>query len=138
MSAAGVRSTRIRDVPPGPSDGDYDWRPVRHHLGISAFGVNAWLGDAGVEVIEEHDEHEEGTEAHEELYLVVSGRAAFEAGGERIEAPAGTLIAITDPGVVRRATAEEDGTVVLAVGAPKDAPFRVSGWESRALSATSG
>jgi hypothetical protein len=26
------------------SDGRCPWRPVRHHLGISAFGVNAFTG----------------------------------------------------------------------------------------------
>src|ERR1700712_2499598 len=93
------------------------WKPVRHSLGIGAFGVNAWLGGAaGDEVIEEHDElGDDG--GQEELYFVSAGRATFTVAGERVDAPAGTIVAVTDPALVRAAVAEEPGTVVLAVGA---------------------
>jgi hypothetical protein len=40
-----------------PCDPALDWRPVRDHLGITAFGVNAFLGAApGDRVVELHDE----------------------------------------------------------------------------------
>ena len=26
------------------SDGRCPWRPVRHHLGITSFGINSWTG----------------------------------------------------------------------------------------------
>jgi hypothetical protein len=133
VSAPGVGVAHIDELTSAPMDGEVDWRPVRHHFGIGAFGANAWLGDTGVEVIEEHDEREEDTEGHEELYLVFSGNAGFTVDGDRIEAPAGTLVAITDPGLKRKAVAQEDGTVVLAVGAPKGAPYRVAGWERSRL-----
>ena len=133
MNAPGVGVAHIDDLASAPMNGAVDWRPVRHPFGIEAFGANAWLGDTGVEVIEQHDEREEDTEGHEELYVVVSGSAVFTVDGDRMEAPAGTLVAITDPGLKRKAVAAEDGTVVLAVGAPKGAPYRVAGWERSRL-----
>jgi hypothetical protein len=60
------------------SDGRCPSRPVRHHFGITSFGVNAWTGTgAGDRIINEHDEAEE-EDGQEELYLVQSGRARFE------------------------------------------------------------
>ena len=112
---------------------DHEWRPVRHQLGIEAFGAGAWLGDRGVELIEEHTELGEDADEHEELYLVVRGRASFTVAGEAIDAPAGTFVAVPDPGVTRRAVAEEDGTAILAVGAPKGRAYTVSPWERRRL-----
>ena len=45
-------------------------RPVRHHFGIRAFGVNAWTAPkAGDRLIPEHDEVDDGDE---ELYVVVA------------------------------------------------------------------
>jgi hypothetical protein len=41
------------------SDGRCPFRPVRHHFGITSFGVNAWTGrEAGDRIINEHDESE--------------------------------------------------------------------------------
>jgi hypothetical protein len=40
-------------------DGRAPMRAVRHHFGITAFGVNAWTGSQpGARVINEHDESE--------------------------------------------------------------------------------
>src|SRR2546422_9164339 len=84
-------------------DGRSPWRPVRHHFGITAFGVNAWTArDAGDRIINEHDEADDG---NEELYLVLRGRAAFELDGDRVVASAGTLV-FARPGVKRTAVAE--------------------------------
>jgi tetratricopeptide (TPR) repeat protein len=107
------------------SDGRCPWRPVRHHLGITAFGVNAWTGRAvGDRIINEHDEADED----EELYLVLSGRAVFELDGERRDAPAGTLVFVR-PGVKRTAFAEEADTTVLAIGATPGQVYEPGGWE---------
>ena len=66
---------------------DTHMRPVRHHLGITAFGTNAWTARAaGDRLFPEHRE-DEGTE---ELYVVLDGRARFEIDGETVNAPAGT------------------------------------------------
>jgi cupin domain len=110
-----------------PDPGEYVWKPVRHQLGISAFGVNAWVArEPGDRVIEEHAESE-----HEELYLVVSGRATFTVDGETVDAPAGTLLHVRAPGVNRTGFGEEPGTTVLAIGAAPGKPFEVSPWEQR-------
>ena len=72
-------------------DGRCPWRPVRHHFGITSFGVSAWTArDAGDRIINEHDESEPG--ANEELYLVLRGRAVFELDGDQVVAPAGTFV----------------------------------------------
>ncbi len=73
--------------------GALTWRPVRERLGATAFGVNAWTADAvGDEVIESHTEGTASSPGHEELYLVVAGRATFTVGEEEIDAPVGTLV----------------------------------------------
>lgn len=108
-------------------DGRCAYRPVRHHLGIMAFGVNAWgPRRVGEQLINEHDES--GPRAQEELYVVTAGRARFEIDGERVDASAGSLVFVR-PGVTRRAIAEEDGTTLLAVGAQAGAAYRPWGLE---------
>ncbi|MGZ4308048.1 MAG: TPR end-of-group domain-containing protein [Gaiellaceae bacterium] len=108
-------------------DGREPFRPVRHHLGITSFGVNAWTGrEAGNRIINEHDEDEPG--GHEELYLVVSGRARFELDGESVDAPSGTLVYVK-PGVKRTAYAEEPGTTLFAVGGAPGEAYEAGGWE---------
>jgi hypothetical protein len=107
------------------SDGRCPWRPVRAHFSIMSFGVNAWTGHAaGDRIINEHDEENEA----EELYLVQSGRATFELAGERVDAPAGTLV-YASPGVKRTAFAEEPGTTVVVVGGTPGQAYEPSGWE---------
>jgi tetratricopeptide (TPR) repeat protein len=104
------------------------FRPVRHHLGITTFGVNSMTahGD-GDRLINEHDEGEE--DASEELYIVMSGHATFEIGGETHEAPAGTFVRVP-PATTRTAFARDAGTTVIAVGgAPPGQPYEPNGWE---------
>jgi tetratricopeptide (TPR) repeat protein len=124
--------TTLDDIEELPAvGGTLRWKPVRRTLGVRAFGVNAYAADAGQDVVEAHDETAPDAEGggHEELYLVVRGRARFTLDGEEHEAPAGTLVFAGDPRVRRAATAEEDGTLVLAIGADPAEPYRVSGWE---------
>jgi tetratricopeptide (TPR) repeat protein len=108
------------------TDGRAPWRPVRHHFGITAFGVNAWTArNPGDRIINEHDEADYGDE---ELYLVQHGRATFELDGERVDAPAGTFV-LARPGVKRTAFAEEPGTTIVAIGGTPGQAYEVSGWE---------
>ena len=108
-------------------DGRYPWRPVRHHFGITAFGVNAWTArDAGDRIINEHDESE--PDANEELYLVLRGRAVFELDGDRVDAPAGTFV-FARPGVKRTAFAEEPETTIIALGGTPGKAYEPDGWE---------
>ena len=69
---------------------------------------------------------------HQELYVVLSGRATFTVDGEEVDAPAGTIVFAGDPGTRRAALAREDGTTVLVVGAPAGEPYTVGRWESMA------
>jgi hypothetical protein len=104
-----------------------EWRPIRRRLGITAFGVNAYTSEkVGDWVVEEHTESQLG---HEEIYIVVKGRATFTLGDDTIEAPAGTMVFISDPLIKRKAVAEEPDTTVLAVGAKPGEPFTPSAWE---------
>jgi uncharacterized cupin superfamily protein len=123
--------TALEEIPRAaePCDPSLDWRPVRDHLGITAFGVNAFIGEQpGDRVVELHDE--EG--GHEELYVVVRGSARFLVDGDEHALPAGTVVLVA-PGSTREAFATEPGTVVLVVGATPGEPFSVSEWETRQL-----
>ena len=106
------------------------WAPIRHHFGIETFGINAWRGRDDGTVIPEHSETESGAP---ELYIVIGGHATFAIDGEQIDAPTGTLVWI-EPAATRSATAIEDGTVVLSIGAaaPGEA-FTPAGWDSQYL-----
>jgi AraC-like ligand binding domain len=104
-----------------------EWRPVRRKLGIQAFGVNAFTSEkVGDWVVEEHTE---GSLRHEELYMVVRGRARFTLDDDTFDAPEGTIVFISDPDLKRVAVAEEEGTTVLAVGARPGEAFTPSAWE---------
>jgi tetratricopeptide (TPR) repeat protein len=106
-------------------DGREPFRPIRHHFGITSFGVTAWTGRAaGDRIINEHDEAGED----EELYLVQSGRATFELDDARVEAPAGTFV-FARPGVKRTAYAEEPQTTILAIGGRPGQAYEADGWE---------
>jgi quercetin dioxygenase-like cupin family protein len=108
------------------TDGREPYRAVRHHLGITSFGVTAWTGaEAGDRIVNEHDEADDG---QEELYLVLRGHAVFELDGERRDAPAGTLV-LARPGVKRTAFAEEPGTTIIAMGGVPGEAYKPSGWE---------
>jgi tetratricopeptide (TPR) repeat protein len=110
-------------------DGRCPFRPIRHHFGITSFGVNAWTGrDVGDRIINEHDEKGQG-DGQEELYLVQRGRAAFELDGERVDAPAGTFVFVR-PGVKRTAFAEEPQTTIVAFGGTPAQAYEVSGFEA--------
>jgi len=107
------------------SDGRCPFRPVRKRFGIMSFGVNTWTGkSAGDRIINEHDEVDED----EELYLVQQGRATFELDGERVDAPAGTMV-FARPGVKRTAFAEEPGTTIFAIGGRPGEAYEPSGFE---------
>ena len=105
------------------------WAPLRHELDVRAFGINAWTAsEAGADLISEHDEQSSG---HEELYLLVSGRATFTVGGETLEAAPGTVV-VVQPGTKRSAVASEPGTTVVVVGGTPGAAFEPRSWETNA------
>jgi hypothetical protein len=109
------------------NDGREPFRPVRHHFGITSFGVTTWTArDVGDRIINEHDESDE--DASEELYLVMQGRAVFELDGDRVDAPAGTFV-FAPPGVKRTAFAEEPETTLVALGGTPGKVYAPDGWE---------
>jgi len=125
-----VKVMRIEDIEPIPVvGGELQWRPLRRTLGIEAFGINAYTASAGDLVVEEHDETGAGAGHHEELYVVVTGRATFTVDGEEIDAPVGTCVYLDKPEERRGAQAVEDGTTVLAIGGVRGEAFKVSPWE---------
>jgi hypothetical protein len=109
------------------ADGGSHYRPIRHHLGVTAFGVTAWSARAaGDIVINEHDEGD--PTADQELFLVLRGHAVFEVDGDRVDAPAGTLV-FAPPRTKRMATAKEEGTTVLALEGTPGQAYEPRGWE---------
>jgi quercetin dioxygenase-like cupin family protein len=114
---------------PDPDPGDPEWKPIRHHFGFGAFGANVFIQhEAGGRVVEDHRETET---RHEELYVVLAGRAEFMIEGEPHDCPVGTVAAIPDPDVRRSAIAVEPGTAVLAIGGTAGRPYEVSEWDAR-------
>lgn len=120
----------LDELATAPIPGQARWHTIRRTLGVSSFGVNAWTAtEDGGQIIGEHEEA--SGQAHEELYVVVSGRATFTLDGEEVDAPAGTLVHVADPAVKRGATGEE-GTTILVVGAKPGEVFTPSTWERSA------
>ena len=108
-------------------DGRALMRAVRHHFGITSFGVNAFVArEAGDRIVNEHDESE--PDSNEELYLVLRGRASFQVDGEEFDATAGTFVFVR-PGVKRSALGEEPGTTIIVTGGVPGRPYEPGGWE---------
>jgi len=122
------RILRLSELDPIPVAG-IQWLPVRRPLGVSAFGINAYRADAGEQLIESHTELGSGAGGHEELYVVVAGRATFTVDGEEIDAPAGTLVFVPERESRRGAVAVEAGTTAFVVGGKSGAAGPVSPWE---------
>ena len=95
--------------------------PVREHLGIHAFGINAYTPGEDGTLISAHDEAGSG---QEELYIVLDGNATFEVDGETVDASAGTFVFVR-PESRRKATG--DGTV-LALGATPGEAYQALDW----------
>jgi hypothetical protein len=102
--------------------------PIRYTLGFRPAGVNAWIADAGGQLIPPHEEDS----GNEELYVVVRGRAKFTVGDETADAPAGTLV-LVEAGDHRTAVAAEHATIVFVAGASVGEAFDGGGWDTFAV-----
>jgi hypothetical protein len=121
-----VKTLRLDDVEGIRVFGTLVWKPVRRTLGVTAFGINAYVAaNAGDEVVEEHTEEQLG---HEEIYVVLRGHATFTVDGEEVDAPAGTFVYLDDVTQRRHAIAREPGTTVLAIGGVPGT-HEISPWE---------
>jgi mannose-6-phosphate isomerase-like protein (cupin superfamily) len=121
-SVSGFTLVHLQEIPARDT-----WIPIRDHLGIEAFGVNAYRAQAAGDTV--ISDHLETLSKHEELYVVVAGHAAFTVDGEEIDAPQGTLVFVGDPASRRTAVAKEPGTTVLVTGARAGHAFEVTPWE---------
>jgi quercetin dioxygenase-like cupin family protein len=122
---------RIDEIPgvPDPDPGDPDWKPLRHHFGLEAFGANVFVqAAAGGRLVDDHRETDTG---HQELYVVLGGRAEFTVDREPFDCPDGTTVAIRDPDVRRSAIAVEPATAVLVIGGTPGRPYEISTWDSK-------
>ena len=127
------RVLRLDEVDGYADEGRPRWHMIRTMLGIESFGINAWRAtEAGQEIIGEHDELGDGAGRHEELYLVLAGRATFTIDGERVAAPSGSLVYLKDPGARRSAVADEAATTILVIGGRPGSAFTISPWERSA------
>jgi mannose-6-phosphate isomerase-like protein (cupin superfamily) len=107
------------------------WRPLRGELETHVLGMAAFTAErAGQEVVEAHVEAGDGR-GHEEIYVVLRGRATFTLDGTELDAPAGTFVRV-DPAVHRHAVAAEPGTAVLALGGEPSFVPAADEWIERA------
>ncbi|HET7429655.1 MAG TPA: hypothetical protein VFJ66_09370 [Gaiellales bacterium] len=108
------------------------WQQLNGPLGLDAFGLNAIVCEPGEDIGISHDEAETG---HQEVYIVVSGRAAFTIGDEQIEAGPGTVVAAVDPTATRDYRALEPNTRIVCVGAAPGEPHPYGEWIDEAAPA---
>jgi mannose-6-phosphate isomerase-like protein (cupin superfamily) len=116
VTGRGFTALRLDDVDEVPWKPGLSLRPIRSLLGLRAFGAAGFVArEPGDLVVEPHTEAE--GRGHQELYVVLRGRARFTLDGHELDAPAGTLVAV-EPHVRRQAVAVEADTAVLAFGGP--------------------
>jgi uncharacterized cupin superfamily protein len=114
----------LSDVPATHTDAGR-WQPLNDSLGVTTFGVNAVIMDPGEEADIEHDEAES---LHQEVYVVVTGRAAFRLGEREVEAGPGDVVAVADPAETRGYRALEPGTRIVCFGAGPGAEHPFGEW----------
>jgi len=115
----------VNEIPPVKEDWPATWKSVRHHFGITGFGVNAVTKDAGNVLIPEHDETGSG---QQELYFVHAGEVKATLDGEEVTVPAGSFIHC-EPGAKRKLESTASPTTLLVIGGTPGAAYQVGEWE---------
>lgn len=87
------------------------FKPVRHHLGATAFGITQ-IDFPPDKVGSEHDESGSG---QEEIYLTLSGSGTIEVDGEVVEMKPGRYVLVS-PDAKRRPAAGPEGMSFLVIG----------------------
>jgi hypothetical protein len=125
----------IESIPGCDAAEPTDWIPLRHELGIRAFGINAFAAGApGQIIVERHDEvGPDGAGGHEEAYVVLQGSIELSLDGETQRVDAGEIVFVADPAVLREGRAVDVPALVLALGAEAGVAFEPSPWELREL-----
>jgi quercetin dioxygenase-like cupin family protein len=118
----------LSDVP-AHTIADARWQPLNEPLGIRNFGISAVAIEPGGDADIEHDE---ARSQHQEVYVVVSGRAGFRLGDTEVEAGPGDVVAVPDPAERRDYWALEPGTRIVCIGAGPGAEHDFGGWITRA------
>ena len=96
------------------------------HSRLPSVRRQRWLGaTAGDHVIERHHERD----GDEELYVVVRGRATFTRRRRDVRRAGRARSSTSPPGTLREAIADEDDTLVLAVGAKPGKAWEPAAWE---------
>ena len=122
----GWQVAAVNEIPPVKPDWPATWKSVRHHFGITAFGVNAVTKDAGNVLIPEHDESRSG---QQELYFVHAGAVTATLDGETVAVPEGGMISVA-PEVTRKIESTASPTTLLCVGATPGAAYEIGAWET--------
>ena len=121
----GWKAAVIDEIPPVKANWPVTWKSVRHHFGITAFGINAVTKDAGNVLI---PEHHHGDTGEQEIYIVQRGAAKATLDGTEVPVPAGACVAVEGP-VHRKFEATESPTTLIVVGAIPGQAYEVGGWE---------
>ena len=122
----GWKVADVNEIPPVKPDWPATWKSVRHHFGISAFGINAVTKDAGNVLIPEHDE---GSSGQEEIYFVHTGEVRATLDGEAVTVQAGGMISV-GPAVRRKVEATASPTTLLVVGGTPGKAYEIGDWET--------
>ena len=110
-----VKITKIDDIAPysGPKAiPGIRMRAAARALGVTAWGMSVFEIDPGTTGYPEHDHSRDG---QEEVYVVLRGSATLQAGDERFEVLAGSMVRV-GPGQKRKWLPGPDGVRVLAIG----------------------
>lgn len=121
----GWKVEHVDDVPPVKPTWPSTWKSIRHHFGITAFGINGVTKDAGNVLIPEHDESKSG---QQEVYFVHRGAVDVTLNGETMRAGEGSVIAV-EPGTSRKIEAIASPTTLLCIGGTPGKAYEVGGWE---------
>jgi uncharacterized cupin superfamily protein len=90
------------------------WAALNGPLGLTGFGINAYVADLNESADTAHDESESG---QQELYIVVAGAAVITVDGVEHVARPGTLVSAPDPSTSRSIRVLERGTRLVCLGA---------------------
>ena len=121
----GWKAALIDEIPPVKADWPSTWKSIRHHFGITAFGINAVTKDAGNVLIPEHRHSSTG---EQEIYIVQRGAATATLDGTRVDLPHGGAVAV-EGSVARKFEATESPTTLIVVGGVPGRPFEIGDWE---------
>ncbi len=120
----GWKMADVHDVPPMEDSFTKGWHSIRWYFGIKGFGVNAITRQKGEWLTKDHDEV---STDHQELFIILEGKAKFTLDGEKVMAPAGTII-FAEPKVKRAADALQTPTTMLIIGAPTNKKYTPQSW----------